>query len=246
MPHSIERILDKQMRLWQIHRDLLHETADSDPAPVRRPVVTISRQLGSCHGEIARGLAARFGLQVHGRSLIDAVARDKGLERRVVESLDERTRSEVDIWVSGILNRRLFSHDEFHLALVKTVRSLASHGGVIFVGRGANWILEGTECLRIRVIASRETRLRTVMRDLDVDAVEGRRLMDESDHERAAFVRRLFDADWSDPRAYDLVLNTDHVAPARLVDVAAEAVLARGMIGTETEARPEARAWARA
>lgn len=233
MPTSIERILDKQMRLWQLHRDLLRETDRGEPPPPPRPVITLSRQLGTCHGELAQGLALRLGLQVHGRSLIEAVARDKGLEKRVVEALDEKTRSETELWVRGLLRRRLFSHDEFHVALARVVRSLAALGGVVFVGRGANWILADTPCLRVRVIASPERRLQSVMERLDVDAVEARRLIDESDHDRAAFIRRLFEADWDDPRAYDLVLNTDHLPPDRLVDVVTEAVAARGLFAHE-------------
>lgn len=241
MPTSIERILDKQMRLWQLHRDLLAETERGEPPPPPRPVVTVSRQLGTCHGELARGIAARLGLQVHGRSLIEAVARDRGLEKRVVEALDERTRSEMDVWVTGLLRRRLFSHHEFHVALARVVRSLAALGGVVFVGRGANWILADTPCLRVRVIASRERRLRSLMERLDVDRQEAERLIDESDRDREAFVRRLFRADWDDPRAYDLILNTDHLRPDALVDVVIEAMAARGLFVHEGPREPRRR-----
>ncbi len=241
MPVSIERILGHQMRLWQILEDLRRETGPDAPAP-RRPVITLSRQLGSDHDEVARGLATRLGLQVHGRSLIEAVARDEGLERRVAESLDERTRNELDIWVESLLDRRLFSHDVFHAALVKVVRGLASHGGVIFVGRGANFILEETDCLRVRVIASLETRIERVAGDRGVDVDEAARLIDESDGERAAFVRKLFHADWNDPEGYDLVLNTDRQAPELLVDVVVEAGRARGLFAADAGAEAAARA----
>jgi cytidylate kinase len=241
MPLSIERILDHQVRLWHILSELDHETGSEAPAPLR-PVFTLSRQLGCDHDVIARGLAARLGLQVHGRSLIDAVARDEGLKQRVAESLDERTRSELDIWVESLLDRRLFSHDVFHMALVRVVRTLANHGGMVFIGRGANLILEGTDCLRIRIIASRDTRVAKVARFLRVDAKTAIRMIDESDRKRTAFIRKLFRADWSDPEAYDIVLNTDLLKPVRLVDVIIETARARGLFTDTPSATTAAQA----
>lgn len=227
-PQTIHKIIDKQIRVWEMNRDLLVGTDDGSEVH-RRPVVTVSRQMGSCHGELAAGLANRLGLQVHGGTLIDEIARDKGLERRIVEALDERTRSEMKIWVSGLLNRRLFSNDEFAFALAKTVKTLAALGGVVFVGRGANWILDAAECMRVRVIASMENRVARVAREQNVDAVEAERLVRESDAVRTAFIRRNFDADWNDAGAFDLVVNTDYIDTERIVELVVSAMAAKGM-----------------
>ena len=227
-PTTIERIIDKQVRVWEMSRELLVESRGGDGGR-RRPVVTVSRQLGSCHGELARGLADRLGLQIHGRDIIDEIAADKGLERRLVEVLDERTRSEMKIWMSGLLNRRLFSHDEFAMALAKTVKAIASLGGVVLVGRGANWILDESECMRVRVVAPMDRRVANIVREEGVGADEAAEMIAESDEERAAFVRRIFHADWEDPLAYDMVLNTDYMDLDRVVEVVTAGMAAKGM-----------------
>jgi cytidylate kinase len=234
-PTTIERIIDKQVRMWEMNRELLAATRGGDDGR-RRPVVTVSRQLGSCHGELAQGLADRLGLQVHGRDIIDEIAADKGLERRIVEALDERTRSEMNIWMSGLLNRRLFSHDEFAMALAKTVKALASMGGVVLVGRGANWILDEAECMRVRVIAPMDRRVANIAGTEGVTAAEAAAMIAVSDEERSAFVRRIFDADWEDPLAYDLVLNTDYMDLDRAVEVVAVGMAAKGMFVGGAEA----------
>jgi len=227
-PSTIERIIDKQVRVWEMNRELLDATRGGD-GDWRRPVVTVSRQMGSCHGELARGLANRLGLQVHGRTIIDEIAADKGLERRIVEALDERTRSEMKIWMSGLLNRRLFSHDEFAMALAKTVKALASMGGVVLVGRGANWILDAADCMRVRVIAPMDRRVANIVREEGVTAAEAAEMIAVSDEERTAFVRRIFDADWEDPLAYDLVINTDDMDLDRMVEMVVAGMAAKGM-----------------
>lgn len=240
MPTPVHRILDEQIRLWHQHRRILEQPDRAEPPPSPRPVVTISRQLGTSHGELANGLAERLGLTVHDRTLIEAIAGDRGLEQHVVDALDERTRSEIDLWVGGLLRRRLFSHDEFHVSLARVVRDLAVLGGAVFVGRGANFILADTDCLRVRVVGSPAGRVRTLQGRLDVDRDEAVALMAESDQERGAFIRRLFREDWDSPRNYDLVLNTDHLPAERLVDVTVEAMRVRGLVSAEEDV--EARA----
>ena len=59
----------------------------------------------------------------------------------------------------GVLNQRIFLKDEYHPALVGIVTTAGGRGNVVFLGRGANLILGENATLRIRVVASRPTRL---------------------------------------------------------------------------------------
>ena len=71
-------------------------------------------------------------------SILTRIAEDKRLQQSIVAQLDERTVSQVRLWVQGVLHRRLFLRDDYHTALVETITSLAARGGVVFLGRGAN------------------------------------------------------------------------------------------------------------
>jgi len=224
---SIEHLIQRQIHHWNRYRELL-QLADEEAPPRPRPIVAISRQLGAGARVLADGLARRLDLQIHGYSLIDEIARHRDLERKVVEQLDERERSAIDLWVQGVLRQRLFSHDQYHESLARAVRTLAAHGGVLFIGRGAHLILGEMCALRIRVVASLETRVRRVTAYESIDAGEARARIAESDAARDAFLRKLFKVEPDDPRQFDLVLNTDRVAPERLIDLVMAALEARG------------------
>jgi cytidylate kinase len=138
-------------------------------------------------------------------------------------------RSQIDLWVEGILNQRLFLRDQYHVSLVNTVRSLAAMGGVVFIGRGAHIILADSASLRICVIGSVGTRARNVMRYEGVDEQRAREMIAAADASRAEFLRKIFHAEPSDPHQFDLVLNADTVPPERMVEVAMAALEAKGV-----------------
>ena len=206
-PTTTAQLAQRQIHQWNLACSRL-DPGETSPRPVR-PNITISRRLGSGARKLAEHLSRRRGMMIHGSSLVDAIARDKGLKREMVAQLDETTRSGVDIWVEGILNRRLFSHSEFHVALAKTIRTLATCGHSIFLGRGANMILDPEHCLRLRVVASHETRLSNVIDATGVKLDEALTMIEESDAGRCDFMRRFFGVELDDPLYYDLVINMD-------------------------------------
>jgi cytidylate kinase len=222
-----EKLILRQIHQWNRYRELL-ATAERPEELQPRPIITISRERGAGARELARSLADRLDLEIHGVSIIDEIARDERLERKVVESLDERIRSQIDMWVAGVLKQRIFLRDNYHVALARAVRTLASHGGVVFLGRGANLILAEACSLRILMVASLEVRIQNVMRYEGIDEATARGQVEKADRERRAFIEKLFHVDPNACHHYDLVLNTEHYDRDRLVDVALAALEARG------------------
>ncbi len=227
----IEKLIQRQIHHWNHFRELL-ETAEKPEEVKPRPIITISRELGSGAREVAEGLAQRLDLEIHGVSLIDHIARDKNLERAVVEHLDERVRSQIEVWIKGVLERRIFLRDNYHVTLVKVVKTLASHGGVVFIGRGANIILEDSCSLRLLLTASLETRVRNLMGYDELDRPTATEIIKKADEARLEFLRKLFHIEANDPHHYDLVINTDRLPPARVVELAMNAMEMRGIFTT--------------
>ena len=225
---GIEAIIHRQIHHWNHYRELLR--ASTTPEQVRpRPFLTISRALGSGGRRLADARARRLDLEVHGLSLIDYIARNKHVEREVIDHLDEHVRSEIDLWVEGMLKGRLFMRDDYHISLVRAIRTLAAHGGVVFIGRGANIVLADRASLRIRVIASIETRVKNLMQYEDLDESTARARIQESDAERARYTRTLFHVEVGDPHYHDLLINTDKIPVVRMVEIAMTALEARGV-----------------
>src|SRR6185436_11105897 len=88
------------------------------------------------------------------------------------------------------------------------IEKAADQGNCVIVGRGAQCVLgERQDVLHVFLWAPRALRARRVRSRLPQEKdPEG--LMDRMDRARAAFIRREFDADWGNPKLYDLTLNT--------------------------------------
>ncbi len=201
----IETLIARQLHHYNHLRALLRERPQAPPPPPR-PVVTISRVEGCDATALAATLAARLGVQVWDRELVDRIALDTGLRRDFIAQLDEGLINGVEAWVRGLIGGRLFLRDDYALALARTVKTLAETGGAVFVGRGAGFILGDRADLRLRLVTGARRR---------------------GDQARAAFVMDYFKADVHDPAHYDLVLNADRVPVGVMVEVCECLVRAR-------------------
>jgi len=223
----IEKLIQRQINQWS-HWEAVLRKAEDPAAVAARPTITISRELGAGGRGLAEALAARLDLQVHGYDIVEHIAQDRELEHEVVAQLDEHLTSQIDLWIKGVLQRRIFLRDEYHVALVRVVRTLAARGGVVILGRGGNFILHEEANLRLRLVAEVEQRASRLADAYEVSESEARQRIAESDQGRREFVEKLFHADIDDPRNYDLVINTAGLSDAVVRDLALRALPKRG------------------
>jgi CMP/dCMP kinase len=227
MPTGIHQIIDHQMRKWEFEATQRRESAQEPASPSRvvHPCITVARQLGSGGNAIARGVAAALGRPICDREILDTIVGEGGIRFRLLDLLDEQDRSSLQIWVEGILRGRLADKEDYLRALVHAVGSVAAQGSTVFVGRGVNFLFgrERGGHLHLRVIAPLQRRIDAVRNRKALSEAGARALVEQSDADRAAFVRRQFHRDIDDPLAYDLVFNTASLPPAACVDAAVSA-----------------------
>ncbi len=210
MPTGIHQIIDHQIRRWEI--EALARRASAPAASAETPIihagVTVARQIGAGGSEIARGVATVLDLPLCDREILDTIAGEGGIRARILDLLDERDRSAAQIWVQGILRGRLADKEDYLRALVHAVVSVAAHGPAVFVGRGVNFILGPGGGLHVRVVAPLEQRVARLRASRGLADADARAVIERTDADRAAFIRRHFRREIDDPVAYDLVLNT--------------------------------------
>lgn len=219
-----EKLIQRQINHWSRLRELLPErTAGAAGEP--GPVITISRLAGSGGRTLAAGLRNRLGLQVQDHSVVERIARTRRLDPELVGMLDEQDIRQTDLWVRGVLENRLFLKEQYRQALTETIEELARGGGVVFLGRGAGHVLGHRATLRLRLVASSATRQARLQEQLQVSRAEARAMLDETDRRREAYIRKLFGSDPYDPTRYDLMLNTDRLSPADVLETVLVALL---------------------
>ncbi len=225
---SIQSILDRQLRRWELERAARASSATRTPhgAPLE-PVVTVSRERGSGGGRIADRVARRFDYALLDRDVIDRICGSSGARRSLVESLDEHVRSQIALWCESLVAQHYTDASDYVGHLLQTIRAMSEIGGVVVVGRGANVIVGPERGLHVRVVAPRETRIRRLVEHERLGSREAAREVDARDRERADFVRKVFGCDIADPHAYDLVLNTEALSLDEAAALVGDAVRAK-------------------
>lgn len=218
MTASVHSMIDRYFQLSHLAAKMARKVPDATPQ-IPQPVFTISRTLGSGGGEIAALLGARLNCEVVDRKLVEQIAERADVRKELVEQLDEQIRSKVLTWVDGMLRRKLFDVGDYHHRIIEVVHALEAIGNVIIVGRGANFVSRERPSVEVRIVAPLDARVRRLVERRGLTRAQALDTIHRSDAERAAFIRRVFDRDWADPTAYDIVINTATISPEAAVNL---------------------------
>jgi hypothetical protein len=213
----LAELFERQARRWAI------EGRAGMPAP-RGAVVSISRQPWAGGDEVAERVAGWLDYGLFGLEALRELARDPSLRDRLVADLEPAARAAVE-------SRARLLFDDPDPAEVRevaaVVAALGERGMAVVVGRGALSVLPLERTLRVLVVAPREERARRLAaaRGLAPEAADAQ--LAREDAERLDFLRERLGLAGDDPALYDLVLNTERLAPEAAAALVVEAVRRR-------------------
>jgi len=211
----------------EVHKAREGKTARAEEAVPGPIVIALSRQAGSRGVEIARAVGAQLNWPVYDHELLDRIGEERGLSKRLLETLDEHYVG----WLEGAV--RSFCTPEgsrevtYLRGLLGLLASLGKVGHCVIVGRGAAQVLPPETTLSVRVVAPRPDRLAAVRTRTGLSAAEAERWVDTHDRERLRFVREHFHVDAADPVGYDLVLNSRRLSTDECAALIVQAARAR-------------------
>ncbi len=225
MPSSIDAIINRQLRKWELEQSQqLSEQSDQLIIP---PIITISRQKGSRGSYFASRLSERLDYTRLHRKVIDRICLSSGYRKQVVESLDDRFRSTVALMVESFVTGKSIDHSDYFRYLYHTVLAMSKLGGVILIGRGGNFILGRKNGFHIRFIAPLEKRIENLINYKFISKDEAIVQIERSDKLRYEFIQKLFNENIDDPRHYDLVINAEYIDIEELIEVAEKAMFGK-------------------
>jgi cytidylate kinase len=226
--------MERNRRQWQAQRKA---EAAAGSSPVRSPpafTIALSREAGANGSLVARAVGERLGWAVYDRELVQQIAADLGVRTDLLESLDEKHRSWLLERLESFTSAPAVSESGYVRHLLETLLSLSAHGGCVIVGRGAVQVLPSPTTLRVRMVGPVEDRVKAVCQRLGLAAEEAKRWVERTDSERVRFVKDHFRKDPTDPRGYDLILNSSRFSVPECADLIIEALRrlqARGAAG---------------
>ena len=172
------------------------------------PIITISREMGSCGKPIANMIAKRLDgkWKVYDQEIIDEIAKESHLEKKLIKSIDEKKLPFADELIAEMFGRRFLNMSAYYRHLVKVLSLIGQRGYAIILGRGANFIFP--HALKVRIIAEMNQRITWQMTSENITRQEAVRRIEDSDEERKLFVQTLFNHDHKKSHHYDLVIRT--------------------------------------
>jgi cytidylate kinase len=192
--------------------------------------ITISRQIGSLGGSVAREVAARLGYRIVTRQVINQAALQSGAPECALHAIDEL----------GLLGIKPSSKARraYHNAMRGVMKELADQGNVVIVGRAGQAILRNRpDVLHVRVVAPEQARAEHLATAHGIPPAAALEQVRAVDRARSQYVRRHFGVDADDPRMYDLIINTGRMTCEAAADLICNAVTRWSRIANESTRR---------
>ncbi len=214
-------------------------------------IITIEREYGAGGSLVAAELARRKGWQLLDQQLTAEIAKLASVDPRVVarceEKCDTLMHQLAKVFWRGSYERsiqlpddKFFDADAMVELAHRVIEEHAKHGHCVIVGRGSPYILRKRhDTFRAFVFGSREEKIRRLI-GLKIDEKEASEMVDTIDQERAAFVRKYFNAEWPCRQLYHMMLNSDagiEFVTEGILDAMEKIEAARG--NAEHSRRPE-------
>lgn len=214
-------LANKYIREWDEKR---LETKEKVVEAAYPPAICLSRKSGVGALVVADILAEKTGYRVVDREILEHIAAEARLSEKTVEIFDERYPGKLSEFLSLAFGEKAFIKSDYARHLFTAVFSIAAMGRNIFVGRGAHLLLPRDRALAVRIISSREFRVKRLAELLDIEETEAERRLDHNDREQKAFYKCVFGKKDASAYEFDMVINCDHISDpdqiARLIESA--------------------------
>lgn len=178
-------------------------------------IINVGRQLGSGGRVVAQLLAKQFGCQFYDREILNLAAKESGFSEKFFEQNDEHKGffrslfhthlphlSDTDIHTNRFSQESLFQFQS------DAIRKAASEGSCVFVGRCADYILRDMPCCtNIFITAPMEYRIAQVQARHGCDEAAARKIITDSERERASYYNYYTGKRWGDSASYHLCVD---------------------------------------
>ena len=221
MPKYIEELVSRQ-----VHRSQLARQKEAEQGKdLCGMVVAISRSMGSGARIIAGVLANDLGWSLWDKDLMDAIAKDAAVSRKVVEKFDEHTISEIELLARAALGDHEMGDFLYSRHLARAITAIGKLGNAIILGRGASLILP--DALSIRIDASFDVRVGNMMSFENLTHDQAAAKIRQSDRDREHFLESTFGRDRVHSAHYDLTIWMDRFTNDDAVQIIKTAIEAR-------------------
>ena len=193
-------------------------------------IYTIGREFCSGGREVGEKLAAKLGIKLYDKELLQQAAKDSGFCEEIFENHDEKPTNSflyslvMDTYsVSGYsaapfldmpLNHKVF------LAQFETIKKIAEKESCVIVGRCADYALsDNPNCINVFIHADLDVRIKNVSRNLNITENKARDIINKTDKQRASYYNYYTSKKWGDSKSYNLSLDAGKLGTDNCVEM---------------------------
>ena len=193
-------------------------------------IYTIGREFGSGGREVGEKLAAKLGIKLYDKELLQQAAKDSGFCEEIFENHDEKPTNSflyslvMDTYsVSGYsaapfldmpLNHKVF------LAQFETIKKIAEKESCVIVGRCADYALsDNPDCINVFIHADMDIRIKNVSKNLNITENKARDIINKTDKQRASYYNYYTSKKWVDSKSYNLSLDAGKLGTDNCVEM---------------------------
>jgi cytidylate kinase len=177
-------------------------------------VIAIGRQHGSAGREIARELAAQYGISCYDKEIVDEAAESSTISKELFSSFDEKR---VSPFMMQSTQFPGVGHDmglNIYVASAQfdAIRNLAEKRDCVFVGRCADYILRDRDDLvSVFITGEYDEKVKCIMRRQGVTEDVAKKKIKEVDKDRSSYYRYFTDQGWGAAEHFDLCVNSSRL-----------------------------------
>jgi cytidylate kinase len=201
-------------------------------------VITFSTQMGTGGSRIARAVAEKLRFRYYDWEVISQAASEAGVSpevlavatserapgflERMMARLAGPAASEEAATAPVLPRSNLLTSDDYRQFLDHVVQELGSRGDAVIVNHSAQAVLRGQPgVLKVLVTGGNQRRAQRLAQIRGTTIEDARKLIEDSDRQRADYFKRVYHMDWLNMANYDLALNVDQVSVELAADMVA-------------------------
>ena len=176
-----------------------------------RPIiVTISREYGSGGRYVGKLLSEKLGLPFYDKELISLSAKESGLSKEYIESIDEKNTT---------MKTERNNDDRLFIAETKVIQDLAKKSSCVIVGRCADYILKDHKnTLKVFLYSDDKSKEERAIKYYNIPKNKVSKYVKDINKKRAKHYKYYTGRDWNQRSNYDLLMNVDVLGVEKTAD----------------------------
>lgn len=194
--------------------------------------ICIGRQFGSGGHEIGKLIAEKLNIPIYDKEIINEMSKKSGISKELLEDYDEKhTNSFLYSLSLGAYTYNTIAgvpemplSDKIFIIQSDTIKSLASKGPCVFVGRCAETVLEKEhDIFSVFIHNDFDNRIERVSSFQNISHDEAASIIRKADKKRATYHNFYSDKRWGDVASYDMCINSK-IGTQKVADIIIKAV----------------------